>query len=58
MRNAYILIGKSEGKRLLRRSRSRSEEDIKIDLKDIGSEGVDGLNSFVTGSKDGPLCTK
>jgi hypothetical protein len=37
MRNAYnILVGKLEGKRLLRRPRRRWEDNIRIDLREIG----------------------
>jgi hypothetical protein len=36
-RNAYRMwIGKSEGKRLLGRPRRRSEDNIKIDLRELG----------------------
>jgi hypothetical protein len=36
-RNAYEdLVGKPEGKRLRARPRQRWEDDIRIDLKDIG----------------------
>jgi hypothetical protein len=41
MKNAYILVGIPEGKRPLGKSRSRWEENIVIDLTDIGWEGVD-----------------
>jgi hypothetical protein len=43
-RNAYrILIGKPEGKRLLgrRRRTSRWVDNIKLDLREIGWDGVD-----------------
>jgi hypothetical protein len=44
MRNAYTnLIRKPEEDRLLRRSRCRWEDNIKIDLKDIGCEMWSGL---------------
>jgi hypothetical protein len=42
MRTAYkILVGKPEGNRLLRRPRSRKENNIKMDLREIclGSVG-------------------
>jgi len=43
MRDAYeILVGKSEEKRPLRRPRSRWEDDIGMDLREIGWKGVDG----------------
>jgi hypothetical protein len=42
MRNAYkILVGKPEGKRPLRRPRHTWEDNIKINLKEIGCKGVD-----------------
>jgi hypothetical protein len=35
-RNAYrVLLGKSEGKRLLGRPRSRCEDSIKMDLREL-----------------------
>jgi hypothetical protein len=34
------LVGKPEGKRQLGRSRSKWEENIRMDLRDIGREGV------------------
>jgi hypothetical protein len=41
MRNVYkILFGKPERKRPLGRRRRRREDNIKIDLRDIGLEGV------------------
>jgi hypothetical protein len=45
MRNAYnILIGEPEGKRPLGRPRHRWEDNIKMDLKEMGWEGVDWLH--------------
>jgi hypothetical protein len=36
-RNAYkILVGKPEGKRLLGRHRRRCEDNIRMDLREIG----------------------
>jgi hypothetical protein len=45
-RNAYrILVGKPEGKRPLGRIRRRWEEDnIKMDLREIGWGGMDWIN--------------
>jgi hypothetical protein len=41
-RNAYrILVGKPEGKRPLGRSRRRCVNNIRIDLGDIGWDGMD-----------------
>jgi len=44
MRNAYnILVGKPEGKRPLE-SRYRWEDNIRIDIREIGSDGVDWIH--------------
>jgi hypothetical protein len=41
-RNAYrILVGKREGKRPLGRPRHRWVDNIKMDLREIGWDGVD-----------------
>jgi hypothetical protein len=41
-RNAHrILVGKPEGKRPLGRPRRRCVDNIKMDLREIGWEGVD-----------------
>jgi hypothetical protein len=41
-RNAYrILVGKPEGKRPLGRSRHKSVGNIKMDLREIGWDGMD-----------------
>jgi hypothetical protein len=45
VRNAYkIFIGKPEGKRPRRRPRSRWQNNIRMDLREIGWEGVDWMN--------------
>jgi hypothetical protein len=45
MRNAFkILVSKPEGKRPLRRSRCRWEYCIRIDIIEIGWEGVHWIN--------------
>jgi hypothetical protein len=45
VRNAYkILVRKSEGKRPLRRHRHGWEDNIKVDLKEIGWKGVDWMH--------------
>jgi hypothetical protein len=45
MRSAYaILVPKHEGKMLLGRSRNRWEGKIRMDLREIGWEGVDWLH--------------
>jgi hypothetical protein len=44
-RNPYrILLGKLEGKRPLRRPRSRWMDNIKIDLREIGWDGMDWID--------------
>jgi hypothetical protein len=44
-RNAYrILVGKPEGKKPLGRPRLRWVDNIKIDLREIGWDGVDWIN--------------
>jgi hypothetical protein len=41
-RNAYrILVGKPERKRPLGRTRGRSVANIKMDLREIGWDGID-----------------
>jgi hypothetical protein len=44
-RNAYrILVGKPEGKRPLRRPRHRWEDNITMDLREIGWGGMDWVD--------------
>jgi hypothetical protein len=44
-RNAYrLLVGKPEGKRLLGRPRLRWVDNIKMDLREIGWDGVDWID--------------
>jgi hypothetical protein len=44
-RIAYrILVGKQEGKRPLGRPRRRSVDNIKMDLTEIGRDGVDCID--------------
>jgi hypothetical protein len=44
-KNAYrILVGMSEGKRLLRRRRRRWMDNIKIDLREIEWDGMDWID--------------
>jgi len=38
-----VLVGKREGKRLLGRHRIRWEDNIKIDLKEVGCEVMDWI---------------
>jgi hypothetical protein len=45
MRNAYrILVGNPEGKRSLRRPRHRWVDNIKMDLGEIGWDGMGWIN--------------
>jgi hypothetical protein len=45
MRNAYkILVGKPERKRILGRPKHRWEDNIRMDLKKTGREGVDWIH--------------
>jgi hypothetical protein len=44
-RNAYrILVGKPEGKRLLGRPRRRWVHNIKMDLREVGWDGMDWID--------------
>jgi hypothetical protein len=44
-RKAYrVLVGKPEGKRPLGRARRKWEENIKIDLTEIGCGGMDWID--------------
>jgi hypothetical protein len=43
MRNVYMSVGKSEGKKPLGRPRRRWEDNIKMDLREIGLEGVNWI---------------
>ena len=36
-----VLVGKLEGKRPMRRSRHRWEDNIKMDLQEVGCGGMD-----------------
>jgi len=38
-----VLVGKPEGNKSLGRPRSRWEDNIKIDLQEVGCEGVDWI---------------
>jgi len=38
-----VLVGKPEGKRHLGRPRSRGEDNIKMDLQEVGCGGVDWI---------------
>ena len=39
-----VLVGKPEGKRPLVRLRSRREDNIKMDLQELGCEGMDWID--------------
>jgi hypothetical protein len=44
-RNAYtIIVGKPEGKRLIQRLRCRWEDNIKIDLREIGWDDMNWIH--------------
>jgi hypothetical protein len=44
-RNAYrILVGKPEGKRPLGRPRRRCADNIKMDLREVGWDGMDWID--------------
>ena len=38
-----VLVGKPEGKRPLRRPRLRRKDNIKMDLQEVGCEGMDWI---------------
>ena len=38
-----VLVGKPEGKRPLRRPRRRWEDNIKLDIQEVGCGGVDWI---------------
>jgi hypothetical protein len=40
------LLGKPEGKRPLQRPRRRWEDNIKIDLREIGCDGMDWIDQW------------
>jgi hypothetical protein len=44
MRNAYVLVGKAEGKRPLGRPRHRWEGNIAMDLRKTGWKGADWMH--------------
>jgi hypothetical protein len=39
-----VLVGKPEGKRPLRKSRNRWEDNIKMNLQEVGCEGMDWID--------------
>jgi hypothetical protein len=44
VRGAYILVGRPEGRRPLRRPRHRWEDNIKMDPREIGFGDVDWIH--------------
>jgi hypothetical protein len=50
-----VLVVKLEGKRPLGRSRHRWEDNIKMELKEIGWGGMDGFIWLMIGNNGGPL---
>jgi hypothetical protein len=55
-RNAYrILVGKPEGKRPLGRPRRRWVNNIKMDLREIGWDGVHWIDMAHVGTSGGLL---
>jgi hypothetical protein len=55
-RGAYrVLVGKPEGKRPLGGPRRRWEDNMKVDLQEVGCEGMDGLIWLRTGIGGGQL---
>ena len=40
----WVFMGKPEGKRPLGRSRRRWEDNIKVDLQEVGCEGMDWID--------------
>jgi hypothetical protein len=50
-----ILVGRPEGKRPLGRPRSRWEDNIKMDLREIGIDGRTGFSWLSVGSSGGLL---
>jgi hypothetical protein len=55
-RNTYrILVEKPEGKRPLGRPRRRQEDNIRMDLREIGWGGMDWIDLAQIGTSGGPL---
>jgi hypothetical protein len=50
-----VLFGRLEGKRPLGRSRYRWEDNIKLDLRDIGIDGANCIRWLRIGSSGGLL---
>jgi hypothetical protein len=55
-RSVYrVLVGRPEGKRPLKRPTCRWEDNIKLDLREIGIDGLNGFGWLRTGSGGGLL---
>ena len=50
-----VLVGKPEGKRPLGRPRRRWEDNIKMDLQEVGCRGMTGSMWLKIGTGDGHL---
>jgi hypothetical protein len=48
-----VLVGSPEGRRPLERPRRRWEDNIKMDLREIGIDGRTGFSWLRIGSNDG-----
>jgi hypothetical protein len=58
-RGAYrALVGKPEGRRSLERPRRRCEDNIKMDLREVGWGAQTGLNWLRIGTGGGLLCIR
>jgi hypothetical protein len=53
-----ILVGKPDGKWPLKRPRRRWEDNNKIDLREIGWDGMDWINLAQESTRDGLLLTR
>jgi hypothetical protein len=53
IRRAYVLVGKSEGKRPLGRPRRKWENNIKMDLQEVGWMNIDWLHQAQNRDKIG-----
>jgi hypothetical protein len=53
-----VLVGRSEGKRPLGRPRHRREDNIKMDLREIGIDEANWIHLTQIGSSGGLVCTR
>jgi hypothetical protein len=59
MKNSYkILIGKSEEMRTRGKPTCKREDNIRMDLREIGWEGLDGFISLKIWTNGGLLCNE